>query len=267
MRLVNCWHAVGPALVLAWAGEPAVPPDWPLYVARARLAVRARLRQRGGPRVVGPRRTAEDAASRDGLGLHHRRGAGVDRPRRGVRGTDSPYGCGARDPARRSARRVRAGAQGADRPRARAARRLPRHRVPARRRRRGGRRLHRLAQPRRRRPVARGRRRARHRRERERRDVEFAALLHDVGKIRIPNEIINKPGALTPGGARDHRDAHDRGRADARIASAACSATIGQIVRSCHERWDGTGYPDGLERRGDPARGAHRRVPATRTTR
>src|SRR6478609_3915904 len=33
---------------------------------------------------------------------------------------------------------------------------------------------------------------------RERRDLEFAALLHDVGKVRVPNEIINKPGPLTP---------------------------------------------------------------------
>src|SRR5262249_56859877 len=33
---------------------------------------------------------------------------------------------------------------------------------------------------------------------RERRDAEFVALLHDVGKIKVPSEIINKPGALTP---------------------------------------------------------------------
>ena len=32
---------------------------------------------------------------------------------------------------------------------------------------------------------------------RERRDAEFAALLHDVGKVRVPNSIINKPGPLT----------------------------------------------------------------------
>ena len=48
---------------------------------------------------------------------------------------------------------------------------------------------------------------------RERRDAEFVALLHDVGKVRVPKSIINKPGPLDVGGARDHGGAHARGRA------------------------------------------------------
>ena len=48
------------------------------------------------------------------------------------------------------------------------------------------------------------------------RNVEFGALLHDVGKIAVPNEIINKPGPLDEQRVGDHEDAHDRGPADAR---------------------------------------------------
>ena len=65
------------------------------------------------------------------------------------------------------------------------------------RRRRGRRRLHRRALPRRRAARAGGRRAARPL-ARALRNLEFGALLHDVGKIAIPNEIINKPGKLDP---------------------------------------------------------------------
>ncbi len=50
---------------------------------------------------------------------------------------------------------------------------------------------------------------------RQRRSAELTALLHDVGKIRIPAEIINKPAALTAEERDGHQHAHDRGRADA----------------------------------------------------
>jgi HD-GYP domain-containing protein (c-di-GMP phosphodiesterase class II) len=78
-----------------------------------------------------------------------------------------------------------------------------------------------------------------------RRDAEFVALLHDVGKLRVPNEIINKAGPLTDeewelvkrhtieGEQLLHRVGGLLGK-------------VGRIVRSCHERYDGTGYPDGL---------------------
>jgi HD-GYP domain-containing protein (c-di-GMP phosphodiesterase class II) len=80
---------------------------------------------------------------------------------------------------------------------------------------------------------------------RERRDAEFAALLHDVGKVRIPNEIINKPGALTPE-EREVIETHtvEGERMLHRVGG--LLGEIGRIVRSCHENYDGSGYPDGL---------------------
>jgi HD-GYP domain-containing protein (c-di-GMP phosphodiesterase class II) len=79
----------------------------------------------------------------------------------------------------------------------------------------------------------------------ERRRAEFAALLHDVGKVRIPSEIINKPGPLTPE-ERQVVETHtiEGERMLERVGG--LLAEVGRIVRSCHERWDGDGYPDGL---------------------
>jgi HD-GYP domain-containing protein (c-di-GMP phosphodiesterase class II) len=82
---------------------------------------------------------------------------------------------------------------------------------------------------------------------RELRIAEFAALLHDIGKIRIPTAIINKPGPLTADEwaiVKTHTLEGERllGRVGGLLAE------VGTIVRSCHERWDGTGYPDGLAR-------------------
>ena len=80
---------------------------------------------------------------------------------------------------------------------------------------------------------------------RGRRDAEFTALLHDVGKIKVPSEIINKPGALTP----DERAIINMHTIEGeRLLSqvGGILGNVGRIVRSCHEDWDGTGYPDGL---------------------
>jgi putative nucleotidyltransferase with HDIG domain len=79
----------------------------------------------------------------------------------------------------------------------------------------------------------------------ERRRVEFAALLHDVGKIRIPNEIINKPGALTDEEWDVMRTHTIRGQ-EMLDKVGGVLGEVGEIVRASHERWDGTGYPDGL---------------------
>src|SRR6185312_5369115 len=75
--------------------------------------------------------------------------------------------------------------------------------------------------------------------------AEFAALLHDVGKIRIPKTIIQKPGPLT---AEERRLIETHTVEGERILDrvGGSLAEIGRLVRSCHERYDGTGYPDRL---------------------
>ena len=80
---------------------------------------------------------------------------------------------------------------------------------------------------------------------RSRLDAEFAAILHDVGKINIPAEIINKPGPLSPA-EREIINTHtiEGQRLLERVGGRL--GQIGDVVRSCHEDWDGSGYPDGL---------------------
>jgi HD-GYP domain-containing protein (c-di-GMP phosphodiesterase class II) len=79
----------------------------------------------------------------------------------------------------------------------------------------------------------------------ERRDAEFAALLHDIGKIKIPAEIINKPGKLTDDEWALMKTHTIEGE---RLLSqvGGILGNVGRIVRSCHEDWDGSGYPDGV---------------------
>jgi HD-GYP domain-containing protein (c-di-GMP phosphodiesterase class II) len=80
---------------------------------------------------------------------------------------------------------------------------------------------------------------------RQRRTAEFTALLHDVGKIRIPGEIINKAGPLDP----DERRVIETHTVEGEAMLSKIGGLLGEvgsIVRSCHERWDGGGYPDGL---------------------
>jgi HD-GYP domain-containing protein (c-di-GMP phosphodiesterase class II) len=79
----------------------------------------------------------------------------------------------------------------------------------------------------------------------EQRDAELTALLHDVGKIRIPAEIINKPGKLTDEEWEIMKTHTIEGeRMLEKIGG--LLGRVGRLVRSCHERWDGGGYPDGL---------------------
>jgi HD domain len=79
----------------------------------------------------------------------------------------------------------------------------------------------------------------------QRRNLEFGALLHDVGKIAVPKEIINKPGALSPDEwALIRLHTVDGQRMLDRVGGVL--GDVGRIVRSSHERWDGGGYPDGL---------------------
>ena len=78
-----------------------------------------------------------------------------------------------------------------------------------------------------------------------RRGAEFGALLHDVGKIHIPNAIINKPGPLDDEEWAIMKTHTVEGqRMLERVGGVL--AKVGVVVRASHERWDGGGYPDGL---------------------
>jgi putative nucleotidyltransferase with HDIG domain len=77
------------------------------------------------------------------------------------------------------------------------------------------------------------------------RGIEFGALLHDVGKIAIPNEIINKPGKLNENEwAVIKKHTIEGQKMLEKIGG--FMVEIGRIVRASHESWDGSGYPDGL---------------------
>jgi putative nucleotidyltransferase with HDIG domain len=78
----------------------------------------------------------------------------------------------------------------------------------------------------------------------ELRAVELGALLHDIGKIQVPDSILNKPGPLSE---EEWQVMRGHPEAGARIL-APISALRGAapVVRSSHERWDGQGYPDAL---------------------
>ncbi len=77
------------------------------------------------------------------------------------------------------------------------------------------------------------------------RNVEFGALLHDVGKIAIPKGILNKPGKLDPDEWTIIQTHTLEGQKMLERVGG-FMREVGQIVRSHHERWDGGGYPDGL---------------------
>jgi putative nucleotidyltransferase with HDIG domain len=84
-----------------------------------------------------------------------------------------------------------------------------------------------------------------HLHEDERRLVEFGALLHDIGKMSTPKEILNKPGPLSD----DEWATMQRHTIDGQRMLDQVGGTLheaGEVVRASHERFDGSGYPDHL---------------------
>jgi putative nucleotidyltransferase with HDIG domain len=74
--------------------------------------------------------------------------------------------------------------------------------------------------------------------------LEAAALLHDIGKLAVPEHILNKPGRLT---AAEFEKMKTHAPVGAEIlAEVAFPYPVVPIVRHHHENWDGTGYPDGI---------------------
>jgi diguanylate cyclase (GGDEF)-like protein len=75
-------------------------------------------------------------------------------------------------------------------------------------------------------------------------EMARAAELHDIGKMAVPDEILNKPGPLDPGElefVRKHTIVGER-----ILAAAPALEDVAKLVRSSHESYDGSGYPDGL---------------------
>ena len=75
--------------------------------------------------------------------------------------------------------------------------------------------------------------------------VKTAALLHDIGKLAVPEHILSKPGPLTPEEFQKIR-AHPKVGADI-ISAVPFPYPVSPLILSHHERWDGKGYPAGLK--------------------
>ncbi len=75
--------------------------------------------------------------------------------------------------------------------------------------------------------------------------LRAAALLHDVGKLAVPDHIINKPGRLTPE-EFEKMKIHPMVGAEI-LEKVLFPYPVAPIVRAHHEKWDGSGYPDGLK--------------------
>lgn len=76
-------------------------------------------------------------------------------------------------------------------------------------------------------------------------DIEFAALMQEIGKVSIPYAILNKDEPLT---AEEHEVLKLHGVLSQRMVEQVPSlARLGKLIRHHHENWDGSGYPDGLQ--------------------
>jgi len=79
------------------------------------------------------------------------------------------------------------------------------------------------------------------------RDVEalrWAGILHDLGKLAVPIEVLHKAGPLTPA-EWDEVKKHPVVGSDLVLAISPALAPVASAIRAHHERWNGSGYPDG----------------------
>ena len=76
-------------------------------------------------------------------------------------------------------------------------------------------------------------------------ELRYGFLLHDIGKIGIPDRVLLKPGALTPSEVAQ-METHPILGAQLAVASPFLSGVARDVIAFHHERWDGTGYPWGL---------------------
>ncbi|MFL5821210.1 MAG: HD-GYP domain-containing protein [Solirubrobacteraceae bacterium] len=80
--------------------------------------------------------------------------------------------------------------------------------------------------------------------EPQRFEVTLVAMLHDIGKLALPDHLLNKPAALTP---RDWRVVYEHPQAGAHVVAQVEELShLAPAIRATHERWDGAGYPDGV---------------------
>ncbi len=81
--------------------------------------------------------------------------------------------------------------------------------------------------------------------EAEKQNLHWAALLHDIGKLGIPDEILLKPGALSP---EERESMKQHPLIGAQIVGVVPRLQpVAEIIAAHHERWDGSGYPKGLK--------------------
>ena len=80
--------------------------------------------------------------------------------------------------------------------------------------------------------------------EKQSHEIAYAAMIHDVGKAQVPDAILKKPGPLTPGERIEIQKHTVWG--DALLSENEEFRAAREVARYHHEKWDGSGYPDGL---------------------
>ena len=75
--------------------------------------------------------------------------------------------------------------------------------------------------------------------------LHWSGLVHDIGKLAVPDDVLNKPGPLTSE-EWEVVQRHPIVGADLLLAISSGLEPVAEAVRAHHERWDGSGYPDGL---------------------